>query len=209
MASKVLIVGCGALGSPIAAYLAGAGIGNITVADFDNVEMSNLHRQVFYSERSIGESKAEWLKATVASLNSEIKVNAHVGLVDKRFLETHAGDYDLIVDAADNPSTTYMLDEFCHKQGLHMSTAGVSEWRAQVFSYIPGSVRYSEIIPPPEEGCGILPCSMAGIVGPVACFAASLQSVEVIKMILGVISESGSRLITANLLKGEINVMRL
>lgn len=205
--SHVLIVGCGALGSPVAMYLAGAGVGHITIADFDTVEISNLHRQVFYTESEIGKGKAEILKKRILELNSDVKVNVLEKLVTKKLLESLKDGFDLIVDAADNPATTYMLDEFCYVKGVPLSIAGVTEWRAQVFFYYPGSMRYSEIFPrPADDNSSLLPCSVAGITGPVAAFAASLQSSDVIKYFVKAKEIGKSRLITANLLSDSFDV---
>ena len=206
--SQVLIVGCGALGSPAALYLAGSGVGTITIADFDTIELTNLHRQVFYREKEVGEKKAECLKERILSLNSEVGVEVYNQIVTRKWLEANGRRFTLIIDAADNPATTYMLDEFCSTEGIAFSTAGVSEWRAQVFFYYPGSANYSDIFPKPSEEQGILPCSLAGIVGPVAAFAASLQAVDVIKYLTGSFPEKQSHLINADLLNTKIDIIQ-
>ena len=199
--SKVLVVGCGALGSPVGMYLAGAGVGHIIVADFDNVELSNLHRQVFYSESEIGKNKAELLASRMLSLNSEIKVDALTNIISGKLLNSPSPlheNLDLVIDAADNPSTTYLLQDYCERHSLPFITAGVSEWKAQVFLYIPGSATYGQIVPRPSDESGILPCSIAGIAGPTAAFAASLQASEALLILSGHGPESSS-LFTADL----------
>lgn len=203
--ARVLIVGCGALGAPVAMYLAGAGVGKLVIADFDNVELSNLHRQVFYSETELGLNKAERLKRRIEALNSDVSVETWTALVSRKILETKGTEFDAIADCADNPSSTYMLDEFCRGNGIPLSIAGVSDWRAQVFTALPGSLSYGDIIPKPAYEGGILPCSVTGILGPVAAFAASLQAAEIIK-ILTRNAGNGSKLITANLLTGQFSV---
>lgn len=196
--AKVLIVGCGALGSPVAMYLAGAGVGNITIADFDNIEFSNLHRQVFFSEETSGLPKVDILKEKILGLNSSVTVNAINSLVTSNLIVT-LGRFDVIVDAADNPATTYMLDEFAKKNAIPMVTAGVSGWEAQIFMYIPGSLAYSDIFHRPKDDAGLLPCSVAGIVGATSAYAASVQCACTLRIILGIAGDN-SRLITANLL---------
>lgn len=204
--SSVLIVGCGALGSPVAMYLAGAGIGKIILADFDTVELSNLHRQVFYREEDLGKPKVQCLARNITLLNSEIQTEVIQELVTFKFLEKLKSTPDIIVDAADNTSTTYLLDEFCHTRRIPLSTAGVREWQTQIFTYLPGGARFSDFFPRPSDE-GLLPCSIAGIVGPVASFAASIQSVEVIKCLLGK-NKGRSTLLTANLLSGEFGYFK-
>lgn len=201
--SSVLIVGCGALGSPVAMYLAGAGVGRIVLADFDNVELSNLHRQVFYSEESISRNKAVCLQSQIKALNSEIEVEVWEKFISPVTLTDKNSDFDVIIDAADNPSTTYFLSEFCRSNRIPFSTAGVSGWKAQVFTYIPGSLSFDDIFPKPQENQGILPCSIAGIAGPTAAFAASIQASETLKILLGQAGKE-SVLIIGDLLSLEI-----
>lgn len=199
--SKVFIIGCGALGANVAMYLAGAGVGFLHIADFDTIDISNLHRQVFFSEDELGTSKAQRLKQKLQELNSSIEVFATNNLITKKYL---SGDYDVIVDCADNPSTTYMLDEFCHANKIPFSTAGVAGWKAQVFTSLPDSFSYADIFPQPGENTSILPCSITGIMGSTAGLAASLQTSEVLKILLG-LGENVSRLITVNLLTLEFS----
>ena len=203
--ARVLIIGCGALGSPVAMYLAGSGIGHLILADFDTVDLSNLHRQVFYGEEEIGQPKVDILKKRIETLNSEVKVEKWHNLVTARLLEMAQIKFDIAVDAADNPATTYILDDFCKRKGIPLITAGVSGWEAQVFTFIPGSFSYGDIFARPEADAEILPCSLNGILGATAAFAASLQNAETIKLLVG---EGGtsSRLITANLLSGYFNL---
>ena len=207
-ASSVLIVGCGALGSPLAACLAGAGIGHVAIADFDTVELSNLHRQLFYVEGDAGKKKVEILAKRLRNLNSEIEILSYDGLVSKRFLESLDRDFDVLADCADNPATTYMLQEFCRKNKKPLSTAGVTGWNAQIFTYIPGSSDYEEIFPKAEGNEGILPCSLLGIIGPTAQLAASIQAAEIIKILLNKENKK-SQLITVDLLNSSFMRMEV
>ena len=190
--SRILIVGCGALGSSIAMYLAGAGIGNIVIADYDTIEISNLHRQVFYSENEVGQFKVDCLKEKMLALNSEVNIDAVKSLITRKFLDSDSR-FDLIVDAADNPATTYMLNDFCSHHSIPFSTAGVSEWKAQVFTYLPGSFSFKDIFPSPDSETSIsLPCQLVGIIGPIASFAASIQSINIIQVLVGAAGNSSS-----------------
>lgn len=202
--STVLIVGCGALGSPLAMYLAGAGVGKLVLYDFDTIELSNLHRQVFYTEQETGMSKSEILKKRIESLNSEIEVEAHKEFLTIQKLLELNHNFNIIADTADNPATTYMLDKYCRHNDIYLSTAGVVGWDAQIFTYIPGSTPYSMVFPEPKTDSGILPCSLTGIMGQTSAFAASLQGAEIIKCLLG-LGEKNSRLVTANLLTLDFN----
>lgn len=206
--ATVLVVGCGALGSPASVYLAGAGVGRIILADYDNIELTNLHRQVFYREEEIGLSKVEALQQRLNELNSDIETIAVKQLVTPALLQTEVlNEVDVIIDAADNPATTYMLDNYCKEKGIALVTAGISEWKAQIFTYLPGSAAYSDYFPRPSEESGVLPCSVAGVAGSVASFAASLQTTQTLKILLGIAGKSSS-LILANLLTDEITTLR-
>lgn len=200
--ASILIIGCGALGSSVAMYLAGAGVGNIAIADYDTIDLSNLHRQVFFREGEIGKPKADILAERMHDLNEEINIQVIRKVVTPAVLLSEGNGRDVIIDAADNPATTYMVDDFCREHDIPMSTAGVQGWKAQIFSYTPGSFSYRDIFPCPTDEGGILPCSIAGITGPVASFAASLQAAEVIKFILG-LGPGTSTLVSADLLTGE------
>lgn len=202
--SRILIVGCGALGSPAAMYMAGAGIGQIIIADFDTVDFSNLHRQVFYTEGEAGKAKAKCLKQKMNALNSQVTVTSLEKLLNSKFLEECETRFDLVIDAADNPSSTYLLDEYCSRNGIPFITAGISGWEAQIFISMPGSTSYSEVFPLPGDSVDILPCSLAGITGPTAAFASALQCSEAIKVLVGA-GDKSSRLITADLLNLKFN----
>lgn len=207
--SKVLIVGCGALGSVIAMYLAGAGVGNLILADFDTVDISNLQRQVFYKEKETGLSKAELIARNVRELNSEVSVEILNFAVTARKLESLELVPDVVVDAADNPATTYMLEGFCAERGVAFSTAGVSGWRGQILSYVPGKTKFSDIFPPVAESEGLLPCSIAGVFGPLTGLMATLQASETIKMILNIGEMLTDCLLTVDLLTNTFSKIKL
>lgn len=190
-------------------YLAGAGVGHIAIADFDTVDYSNLHRQVFFSEHECGQSKVNLLKAKMEALNSEVNISAISSIVTEKMLsslDSEKHPYDVIVDAADNPDTTYMIDKYCSRMRKPFVSAGVKGWESQIFMYVPGSLSYSDIFPRPESRAGVLPCSIAGIAGPVAAFAASIMTAEILKFLLN-LAPSNSRLISSNLLTGDMSTL--
>ena len=206
---RVLVIGCGALGSVIAMYLAGAGIGHLIIADFDTVDISNLHRQVFFTEIETGLSKAEIIKERIRKLNSEVEVTVLKNLVTRKTLEEFEDKIDIIMDAADNPDTTFMIDDFCRKKGMPWTTAGVRGWEAQIFSYRKGSTSYSEIISRDSLEGEMMPCSMEGILGPVAAMAASIQCVEAVKMLLNIGKPLTDSLLNISLLDNDFTKLEL
>lgn len=211
--SGVLIVGCGALGSVIAMYLAGAGVGHIAIADFDTVEVSNLHRQPFYSEQDAGKSKVSLLAERMKALNPDIDVLPVSSLMDSRRLSSmleNGHGYDMVVDAADNPATTYMIEDCCAKASVPYSTAGVAGWKGQVLTCLPGSVKFSDLFPNPgNEAASVLPCSVSGISGPLPAMIAAIQAAEVIKCLAAVDSLLTDRLLTVDLLECRFEVIPL
>lgn len=206
---RALIVGCGALGSVVAMYLAGAGVGRLIIADFDTVDISNLHRQVFFTEDETGISKAEIIKERIAGLNSETDVTVLKSLVTRKTLDELEDKIDIIIDAADNPDTTFMIDDFCRVKGLPWTTAGVRGWEAQIFSYRKGSTPYGDIISRESLEGELMPCSMEGILGPVAGMAASIQCAEAVKLLLNIGKPLTDSLLTINLLDESFSKLEL
>lgn len=206
LSKSVLIVGCGALGSVAAAYLAGAGIGRIGLADFDTVDESNLHRQVLYGSDECGQKKVALLANHLERLNPAINVSAYDTFANEAFIRKVINEYDFIIDAADNPQTTYMLDRVCRSTSKGYVTAGVSGWKAQVFTYLPGGVDFGALFPPPEEQEGVLPCSLTGIIGPLAGIAACIEASEAIKYLAGIEGGLGGKVLTIDLLGNQFDL---
>lgn len=115
--ARVLIVGMGGLGCPIALYLCGAGIGTLGLMDDDIVSISNLHRQVIYDEADIGQPKALCATRHLRAKNNDIRLIAHPMRLTKENADALIRDYDIVVDGCDNPSTRYLMSDACHRQG--------------------------------------------------------------------------------------------
>lgn len=179
--SKVFILGCGALGSVVAAYLAGAGIGHITIADFDTIDISNLQRQIFYKTTQTGESKAQSLASHLRQLNPNINIQVIEKFIRPSDLEELLPGHDIMIDASDNPSTKYMTDNVSRRLEIPYILGGVLATRGQVMTWIPGTTPYSDFFP--ESDPEATPCSMAGVLGPAAGIIASIQAAEAIKFI--------------------------
>ena len=202
--SKVFITGCGALGSMVAMQLAGAGIGEIGIADFDTIDVSNLQRQFFFFNDDIGKSKTDILHQRIIQLNPEIKVNFHKELITKKNAERIFCNYDFIIDATDNPSSKLMIDEICLKLGLPCCIGGVSEFSGQIVTLVNKKLRYSELFQDIEES-GLLPCSLGGVMGPAAGVCASIQAMETLKYLTGLNEQEKNTMIVFNLLKNDFH----
>lgn len=184
--AKVLIVGVGGLGSPIALYLAGAGVGYIGLADDDVVGISNLQRQVLYSEKELGKPKAVCAAERLSALNSEIKV-AHY---PTRLTENNARDiireYDMVVDGCDNFTTRYLINDICIEQGKPYIYGAICGFEGQVSVFNYGSWKKSyRNLYPDEEEMKRMPPPPKGVMGITPAVVGSIEATEVLKIICG------------------------
>lgn len=207
--SSVLIVGCGALGSVAAMYLAGAGVGNLILFDFDTIDESNLHRQPFFSSDETGMYKADILQKKIQALNPSVNVVIRKEMFCRRILSSLPDRIDFVIDGADNPGTTYMIESFCKERNIAFSTAGVGGWSGQILTCVPGSICFEDLFPRPVGNSGVLPCSIGGIAGPLPGIMACLQASETIKYIVNGGRLLTNRLLSIDLLNGKFTEMEL
>ncbi len=198
--SSVFITGCGALGSVVAMYLAGAGIGKITIADFDTVDISNLQRQLFYSTSDVGKSKALTLTARLKALNPDCKIECIDTLITEASARELYSLCDFIVDATDNPASKFVTDKICHELGKPCCIGGVAGFSGQVMSWSPGHTGYSDIFYPQGVNSGFTPCSIGGVFGPAAGVIACCQAAETIKHLIGAEEMLYDKIFTIDLL---------
>lgn len=208
-ASSVFIIGCGALGGQVAMLLAAAGVGKIGIADFDTIDITNLQRQLFFTEAETGKSKAAVLGRRLRELNSEIEVDVHERLIRRKDGAALLAGFDFIIDATDNPATKYMTDQICREIGRPGCIAGVSGWEGQLMCVTgnpsDGTATFSDVFPPPDEDPAMLPCQINGVIGPAASTIASLQAAEAIKYLSGVGEVLFDKLLTIDLSTMTIN----
>ncbi|MCM1291676.1 MAG: HesA/MoeB/ThiF family protein [Prevotella sp.] len=206
--SGVAVIGCGALGSLTAMYLAGAGIKKLVIADFDTIDVSNLHRQLFFSSDEAGMPKSDILKSRIRNLNPKVKVEVIPKLVSHKEAERIADIVDVMIDGSDNPATKYMLEKVCTLKKKPLIIAGVSGFRGQVMTILPGSTKFSEIFPEGIDG-GITPCSIDGVVGPAAGVAASIMAAEAIKLFTNTGTPLSDKILTFDLSKGNFRTLEV
>lgn len=137
LASKVLIVGAGALGSPTALYLAAAGVGTIGIIDMDTVDLSNLQRQVIHSQDTVGMLKVESAKERIQKLNSDVKVNTYVLMLTRDNIMDIMKDYDIVIDATDNFQTRYLINDACVLLGKPNIYGSILQFEGQTTVFNP------------------------------------------------------------------------
>lgn len=206
---KVMVTGCGALGSLCAMYLAGSGIGTIGIADFDTIDISNLQRQLFFSEADAGERKAEILHRRMSNLNSGVSIKRYDAMITAEGASGIYAEYDFIIDATDNPRSKFMTDSVCRKLGKAYCIGGVRDFSGQVMSWAPGHTPYGDIFTAPECEGGFTPCSIGGVAGPAAGVISSIQASEAIKYMAGCSGMLFDRLFVIDLLSMKSEVIRI
>lgn len=185
LASRVLVVGCGALGSIASMYLAGSGVGHLTIVDFDTIDISNLQRQLSFSTSCLGEKKVEATAKRLHEINPEIEITALDLLVKKDNVDELILSHDMIIEGSDNPATKHLLATRCQALAKPLVLGGIAGWQGQVITSMPGSAGYLDIFPEPADAQGFTPCSLGGILGPLPGVVASIQAAEAIKIITG------------------------
>ena len=207
--AKVLLVGVGGLGSPIALYLAGAGVGKIGLADSDIVSENNLQRQILYKENEIGQPKVDCAKKRLLELNSNIEVNCYPCRFDKENGEKIAAQYDLIIDGCDNFPTRYLMDDISFKLNIPYIHGSIGEFQGQVsvFNW-KNSCRYRDLYPE-EDTVFANEQIIKGVLGPVPGVIGTFQAIEAIKVITGIGQPLQNRLLTIDLLTMEVLILEI
>lgn len=208
--AKLLLVGAGGLGGPIALYLAAAGVGDLKIIDHDRVALSNLQRQILFSTQDIGQFKAERAQEKLAALNPEIKVTA----INERFSEQNARaliqDSDFVIDATDNFATRYLINDTCVAENKSFIFGAIYRFDAQVavFHHKNGPC-YRCLYPksPPQEA--ISNCQEAGVLGVLPGTVGTLMATEALKLILEIGETLSESLLTYDSLRGEFLKRRL
>jgi molybdopterin/thiamine biosynthesis adenylyltransferase len=182
--ASVLVIGAGALGSPVGMYLAGAGVGRLGVVDDDDVELSNLHRQPLHFTPDVGEPKAESAAAKLRFLNPDIVVEAYRMRVDDTNAAGLIEGQDLVIDCSDTFATRYAVNKACCDAGVDLVEGGAVGWSGLVMTIVPKRTACYRCAFP-SAPIGTLTCSQAGITGPVAGVIGSLQALEALKFLTG------------------------
>jgi molybdopterin/thiamine biosynthesis adenylyltransferase len=184
--AKVLLLGAGGLGSPAALYLAAAGVGTIGIVDMDEVDASNLQRQILHNIDRIGDRKVDSAKKTLVSLNPDVDVVTYdTRLSADNILDILAG-YDVVVDGADNFPSRYLLNDASVKLGIPVVHGSIFRFEGMVSVFHPlEGPTYRDMVPEPPPAELAPSCAEAGVLGVLPGIVGSIQALEAIKVLLG------------------------
>ncbi|EED33906.1 adenylyltransferase [gamma proteobacterium NOR5-3] len=209
-ASWVLVVGCGGLGSPLAIYLAAAGVGRLILADGDTVERTNLHRQILHGEADIGRSKAASAAALIGAHYPDCRVSQFTEKLQGEALNQAVASVNLVADGTDNYPTRFALNRACirARKPLVSAAAARSEGQLATFDVAGGGACYRCLYP--QEGANAaLSCRDNGVLGPVVGVLGTLQALEVIKVLTGWGDSLRSRVLMMDLRSYEQNIVQI
>ena len=183
---KVLIIGAGGLGSPIALYLAAAGVGTIGIADADVVELSNLQRQIAHQTKDIGVPKVLSAREKMEAMNPDVRVNTYHAWISADNILDIINGYDFVIDGTDNFAAKFLINDACVLAGKPYSHGGILHFIGQTMTIIPGqSACYRCIFPAPPPKDAIPTCSQAGVLGVLPGVIGIMQATEALKYLLG------------------------
>lgn len=208
--AHIIIIGCGGLGSIAAPYLAGSGIGTLTLIDADKPNISNLHRQVFFNETQQDLSKSEALSAHIESLNPKIEVRAISSMLTKDNINELLTDADVVLECTDNIQAKYLVNDYCNIQNIPVVYGAIHKYDGYV-SFFRNSkkndIHLRDIFPIPNEN--IPSCSEVGVLGPLAGLTGLFQANEAIKFIAGAGSLLEGKLLTYDILNNKQMTLKL
>lgn len=188
LASRVLVIGAGGLGSPAALYLASAGVGNIVLADHDTIELSNLQRQILHTNDRVGQLKAESGRQTMLALNPDITIDIRTDRLDPAMLLAEIAAVDLVLDCTDNFATRHAVNRACVQHNKPLVSGAAIRFEGQISVFDPRDVEapcYHCLFPEADD-VEALSCATTGVFAPLVGIIGSMQAAEAIKVLAGV-----------------------
>jgi molybdopterin/thiamine biosynthesis adenylyltransferase len=195
---KVLVVGAGGLGAPVAFYLAAAGVGTIGIIDGDVVDLSNLQRQIIHFTQDVNKSKVISAKEKINQLNPDVQVVTYPTLLTAENAFDIIKDYDFIVDGTDNFPVKFLINDACVLAGKPFSHGGILRFDGQTLTHVPGTACYRCLFHSPPPPNAVPTCSQAGVLGAIAGMLGTIQAAETLKYLTGVGELLTNRLLTFN-----------
>ena len=211
LASRVLVVGLGGLGSPVAMYLAASGVGHLVLSDYDHVELSNLQRQIIHTTADVGRDKVDSARDTIARLNPDVRVTALSHALDDDDLQHEVAQADVVVDACDNFETRFAFNEACWATRTPMVSGAAVRLEGQVGVFDPRDADspcfrclYSDVNGPEGE-----PCSRVGVLAPLLGIIGSIQAAETLKLLVGGGRSMAGRLLVIDVYSMDLHMLTL
>ncbi|MEM6745895.1 MAG: HesA/MoeB/ThiF family protein [Pseudomonadota bacterium] len=209
-AADVLVIGAGGLGCPILSYLAAAGVGRITICDGDRVELSNLQRQILYTEDDIGLLKAEAAAERLQALNSDVTIEAVPDMITENNADDLVRGRDLVIEGVDRLAVRHVINRACLAAPVPFLSSAASRFEGQVALFRPGqddAPCYACLVPPEADEDGL--CDRDGVMGPVVGLVGSLAAGEAIKFLCSIEPTLDSHLLIYNGREGTIRRVRM
>lgn len=209
-AARVLLVGAGGLGSPVALYLAAAGVGTLGIVDPDVVDPSNLQRQVLHGTASVGRLKTESARERIADANPHVAVEVHSVAVSAANARALVREYDVVVDGTDNFTARYLINDACVLEGRPVVYGAILRWEGQASVFAAeGGPCYRCLFPDPPAPGSVPSCAEGGVLGVLPGIIGSIQAAETLKLLLGVGETLVGRVLLFDALRMSFREMRL
>ena len=205
--ARVLVIGAGGLGSPVLMYLAAAGVGTLGIVDGDEVDVSNLQRQIVHDTANVGISKVQSAEHRIAQINPEVKVEQHPIFLTPDNIGQLIAAYDFVIEATDNFAVKYMVNDACVAEGKPFCLGGILRFEGQVMTYVPGEPCYRCLFPEPPAPGDVPSGKVVGVLGVIPGITGTLQATEAIKWITGTGKLLTGRLLTFNALTMNFDVI--
>lgn len=211
LAAHALVIGAGGLGSPVALYLASAGVGRLTLCDDDAVDLTNLQRQIVHHVDRIGVNKAESARRTLATINPDVRTTAIERRIGQADIEQLAADADVVIDATDNFATRHAINRACVKLGkpLVFGAAVRFDGQAAVFDMRRADAPCYHCLFPESGDDQDMRCAVMGVFAPLVGIIGSIQAAEALKVLMGIGATLDGRLLIADALTMEWRTIRL
>ena len=207
-AARVLIVGAGGLGCPAALYLAAAGVGTIGLVDFDDVDLSNLQRQILHHTHDVGRPKVLSAVDGLHDINPHVEVVPHQVALDSSNARAIVDQYDLVINGCDNFATRYLLSDVAYWAGKPLVDGSILRFDGQATVFVPGQGCYRCLFPTPPPPGEVPSCAEAGVLGMMTGVVGSIQAIEATKLILGIGESLAGKLLVIDALTMEFRLMR-
>jgi molybdopterin/thiamine biosynthesis adenylyltransferase len=209
--AHALVIGAGGLGSPVALYLGTAGVGRLTVVDHDEVDLTNLQRQIAHNESRLGQPKAESVRATVAAINPDVQLRALVRRADAALLDALVAEADVVLDCSDNFATRHAVNAACVRHGRPLVSGAAIGWDAQISVYdtrLADAPCYACLFPADAAHQDVA-CATMGVFAPLVGIVGSMQAAEALKLLTGAGETLAGRLLMLDARRMQWDEIRL